>query len=557
MKFMMKFIRFLLFGSLFFSALTFGDPPIPIFFGAMPELRTASRAEDPHAAAIVQLFKLLAKIRRPSGEEQRVKDWIGELAAEAGATVITDTKGNMLIQVPATGRFVGKNIKPVGLQAHLDMVEAVAPGVDPKTAFDSGVDLVESVIEGEPSLHSRDFRTTIGADNGIGVATALHFMTDKTLEHPALELVFTVEEETGMDGAFGFDLPIKSGVLVNLDMDDCEKFAVQCQGGGFYTLNTPLETSPQSVAQGQKLYQLEISGLAGGHSGLQIADPLSSGGALLVKALQQIRKSFKDFEIESLEIGRPDGLSGIPMTARVQFRSATPASPVSIDAFQTTLNQKLKTGLPKGENPEKINIQLTEKTTDDSSAFLTHRQSLKVVDYLTTLLNKFQGTIKTKGGYPNKIYYSNNFGWVFLKNGSLKVTAMPRWFDEVNLQQVFIQPALRLTRTFFSNATAEEGMRIDGWKLNLSRFGWVEQIAKTVFRRKGSKELGTFEAAAFNAKDANLPILSIGADIYNEHSYFERVSIPSIGTSFMRLLRLVTSFGDAPEMTCEDALGLP
>ncbi|WP_320824435.1 beta-Ala-His dipeptidase [Reinekea sp.] len=220
-------------------------------------------------------FYNLSQIPRPSGQEQAVRDSIIQLAQARQLTHQVDSTGNLLVWVPATAGC--EQAPVVAVQNHLDMV-TVKTG-DKKHDFSR--DPLTLQIEG-PWL-SAD-RTTLGADNGIGVAAAMAMMTDPTLVHPALELLFTVEEETGLHGALGFDTGMLSAQrMINLDTEDWGEIYLGCAGGYGYEAHRHLHL--KLPTPGLKAWTVHLKGLTGGHSGMQIHEQLGNANKLLIELL--------------------------------------------------------------------------------------------------------------------------------------------------------------------------------------------------------------------------------------------------------------------------------
>ncbi|HKQ59779.1 MAG TPA: M20/M25/M40 family metallo-hydrolase, partial [Candidatus Polarisedimenticolaceae bacterium] len=201
-------------------------------------------------------FASILEIPRPSKHEQRIAAWIRAQAAERGWVVRADAVGNLIVEVPPTrGR---ERARPVILQSHLDMVCEKNRDV----AHDFLRDPIRPRLAGE---WVQATGTTLGADNGIGVATALAAATDPQVEHGPLELLFTVDEETGLTGAAQLDGSLLRGrTLLNLDSEDDGKLYVGCAGGADSHLWLTLRRG--APAAGARPHSLAVGGLRGGHS---------------------------------------------------------------------------------------------------------------------------------------------------------------------------------------------------------------------------------------------------------------------------------------------------
>lgn len=244
-------------------------------------------------ATLWRHFAALNEIPRPSGHEHAAREYVHSVAAAAGAESAVDAGGNTVVHVAARG---GHDDAPiVAIQTHLDMVCTSAPGV-------------EHDFEREPIVPRRDGArifasgTTLGADNGIGVAAALALLSDPVTVHGPLELVFTVEEETGLRGAIDLDASaLRAQVLVNLDSEDDQALTVGSAGGANVMLSLPISREPSPP--GLRGAELRISGLTGGHSGMQIHERHANAIKLAVAVLDRLREANVEYRIESFTGG--------------------------------------------------------------------------------------------------------------------------------------------------------------------------------------------------------------------------------------------------------------
>lgn len=218
-------------------------------------------------APLWQAFADLAALPRPSRQEGRVRDWLLGLARQHEWPALTDAAGNVCLHVPATA---GRQAAPtVVLQAHMDMVTIAADGV--AHDFDTtGISLERATHDGHDVIRARG--TTLGADNGIGLAAALAAALDPAVEHGPLDLLFTVNEESGMTGAAALDPAIVRGrLLLNIDTEEDETIYIGCAGAGAAILRWASEAAAPPAGLGT--VKVVVSGLPGGHSGLEIDQP--------------------------------------------------------------------------------------------------------------------------------------------------------------------------------------------------------------------------------------------------------------------------------------------
>lgn len=256
-------------------------------------------------ARLWEQFHHITRIPRPSGEEAAIRQYITALAESSGCAWNTDDRGNLVVRVPGSpGR---ESDTPVVIQNHLDMV---AVKTDDKQHDFHRDALVLKVEEGWLLAD----RTTLGADNGVGCAAALALMLEEGLSHPPLELLFTVEEESGLWGASELDAGLLTGTrMLNLDSEDWGEFFVGCAGGRGWQLRRPVARAP--VSAGMVPMQLRLRGLAGGHSGIQIHQQLGNA----IKLLGQWLAETRDIGVRLVDFDGGTAHNVIPREARLTF----------------------------------------------------------------------------------------------------------------------------------------------------------------------------------------------------------------------------------------------
>ncbi len=228
------------------------------------------------SALVWKHFEKITGIPHPSHHEEKIRQYIVDFAVEHGLEHTVDEANNVYVCKPATAGM--ENRKGIVMQAHLDMV----PQKNNDKMFDFENDPIEAYIDGEWVTANG---TTLGADNGIGVAAILAVLEDGTIEHGAIEALFTATEETGMDGAFGLKAGLLKGdILLNLDSETEGELYVGCAGGLDANITLPY-TAEVAPAAGYKAYTLEVKGLKGGHSGIQIGYGRANANRLLFRLL--------------------------------------------------------------------------------------------------------------------------------------------------------------------------------------------------------------------------------------------------------------------------------
>ncbi|WP_375055647.1 aminoacyl-histidine dipeptidase [Zobellella sp. DQSA1] len=238
----------------------------------MSEIRSLS------PALLWQFFDTLCSIPHPSGHEAAVRQWITDWAQEQGLAVQQDKVGNLIIRKAATAGMEQR--KGVILQAHMDMV----PQANATTNHDFTRDPILPWIDGD---WVRARGTTLGADNGIGLAACLAVLADDKVQHGPLEVLLTIDEESGMTGAFGLEPGLLQGeILLNTDSEQDGDVYMGCAGGVDANITLPFQAD--SVPTGHQAFRLAITGLRGGHSGINIHQGRASANKLLAELLHDI-----------------------------------------------------------------------------------------------------------------------------------------------------------------------------------------------------------------------------------------------------------------------------
>lgn len=247
------------------------------------------RREDLKPAGVFSFFDEICRVPRPSKKEEKIIAYLQDFGRKHGLETHTDEAGNVIIRKPATRGL--ENLKPVVLQSHMDMVCDKLKDVE----HDFQNDPIETYIDGE-WLRARS--TTLGADNGIGVATELAILADDSVEHGPLECLFTRDEETGMTGAFAMKEGFMHGdILLNLDSEDEGQIFIGCAGGVDSTGTFAYQET--DIPEGYYACRVEVKGLQGGHSG----DDIIKGRACANKILNRfLTKAFGRYEMYLAEI---------------------------------------------------------------------------------------------------------------------------------------------------------------------------------------------------------------------------------------------------------------
>lgn len=261
--------------------------------------------------ALWERFDALRKIPRPSMKEEAVRVHLEALAAAQGWRSARDQAGNLVLYVP--GRGAGRNAPPLAIQGHMDMVCTKQRGVEHDFERDPIALSRRSIeIDAKSTDVLQAQGTTLGSDNGVGVAAALAVAMDDEIDRPPLELIFTADEEVGMSGAEGLDPSlVRARRLLNLDAEEHGTVYLSCAGGRDIVAFWELER--ESIAHDDLPLRVSVSGLAGGHSGVEIHLGLSNAVLLLVRALCDVTLPLDGVRLGAIEGGGQD--NAIPRRA--------------------------------------------------------------------------------------------------------------------------------------------------------------------------------------------------------------------------------------------------
>jgi dipeptidase D len=393
-------------------------------------------------ACVIDVFKDLSKVYRPSYGEEAARVWVQQQVAtaielgvwkpeEIGVDMDESVDAanhmikNVLVRVPGTGRHAG--LSPVALQAHLDMIFAVDGAVSGQPLddyFRSGVDVVEDA----GVLHSRDYKTTLGADCGAGVAQMVRYLFDRNLPHPPLELMFTAAEETGLVGAARWDaskLPLAATALINLDgwsatdlvkADLRAPLAIQLGAAGGVVASVDGKLDGSAVAADAQLVKLSLSGLLGGHSGFLIGRPRMNAIIAFAALTQEALKLDAGLRLVSINSGQ--------VSARLGHNKIPSAFEAVLAVSSTTsvsdLNTALQTFFASYIVPFTDESLATAKLVVAAAAglaptALTAAATKTFVDTLRTIPN---GVIEADPGSLGGWTVSSNIGVLGVNDGT-------------------------------------------------------------------------------------------------------------------------------------------
>ncbi|RLF55065.1 MAG: cytosol nonspecific dipeptidase [Thermoplasmata archaeon] len=458
-------------------------------------------------------FDRLRQIPRCSKHEERAIDYVIEVAEGLGLEWKKDETGNCVVKVPATEGH--ENAPIVVLQGHVDMVCEKNNDVD----FDFSKDALKLRMEGE-YLYATG--TTLGADNGIGVCAALAVMEDKELVHGPLECLFTIDEETGLTGAFALGQDMLQGrYLMNLDTEEERALYVGCAGGGESDIRMKiLREKPEGTA-----IELVFRGMKGGHSGVDIHLGRANAIKLLARMLWKAAMEF-DFGIALFTGG--DKHNAIPREAKAVLvaKKDVPAIKDRITAAFEEVRFEYRSIEP--------DMALDMEETELPESMITEADSRKMLHLLVALPH---GVHRMSPDIPDLVETSTSMAkirteedvYVQLASRSSSKTQLEALRDKIEAISVL------------AGAEAERGQAYPGWLPNLE--SKVLAILKESARELWGKEPeikaihAGLETGIIGEKFPGMDMASFGPQIENPHSPDERVRVPSV-KDFYELLAL-------------------
>lgn len=459
--------------------------------------------------AIWENFYKLTQVPRPSNHEEKAREFMMNWAKENGIHAEMDEAGNILMRKEATPGM--ENRRGVILQGHLDMV----PQKNEDKVHDFTKDPIDAYVDGEWVTADG---TTLGADNGIGVATGMAVLLSKDIPHGPIEVLITATEETGMDGANGIRPNwLKGDILLNLDSETEGELYVGCAGGldgeiGFnYT--------PEAVPAGHKAYKLALKGLRGGHSGMEINVGRGNANKLYFRFLKSIAGEL-GVRVSSVEGGNMR--NAIP---RETFGVVTlPAE--NAEKFQMAVAEYQKIFMAELGVKEPT-LQLSAEETDMPSIVMPVDVQTRVVNAIVACPN---GAMRMIDSMPDTVETSNNLAIVKIAEGRVEVYMLMRSSVETAKGALAqsVQAVFELAGADKINFTGE----YPGWKPNPNSAirKEMERIYEKLYGKKPAVMAihAGLECGILGSTYTNWDMISFGPTLQSPHSPDERVNIASV-----------------------------
>ncbi len=455
--------------------------------------------------AVFGIFSDICAIPHGSGNTEAVRAYCRDFAEKLGFESLCDEYGNILIRVPATpGR---ENDAPVMLQGHLDMVCEKEPG----NTTDFTKDGIKLIKDGD---FLKADGTTLGGDDGIAVAMILALISDENADHPALDVLFTTDEETGMNGAAGFDCSLlKSKTLINLDSENESTVWVACAGGmraeAVFPLKRAIFTAPNAVA-------VKLTGLAGGHSGAEI----DKGRINAVKSLAAFLKKYN--ELYGLELAAFDGgfmNNAIPREAcaRVAVKDFE-----AFKDFAESFVNKLTAGATQADKGAEL---ICENLGSVTEAVFTDECRNRILGFLAECPN---GVITMSRDIKGLVQTSLNLGITKTQAESFHASFSLR--SSVNAEKTALSERLKAFAEKCGAQYSTHG-EYPAWEYN--EVSPLRDLYSSVYEKTNRKKCGVqaihagLECGLFYDRIKGLDCISVGPDMFDIHTPQERLSIKS------------------------------
>lgn len=462
------------------------------------------------AASLWSYFLNICTIPHPSKHEQALVAWIIDWAKQKKIACIKDKVGNLILRKPASAGYEHKTA--IILQAHLDMV----PQKNSHIKHDFLTDPIKTVIDGQ-WLHADN--TTLGADNGIGMASCLAVLADDTLEHGPLEVLLTTDEETGMTGAFALQADSLNGkILINTDSEREGELYVGCAGG--INVNIKLAYEQMQSDPNDSAYEISLSGLKGGHSGCDIN--LERGNAIKILAGVLDNLDAFPFHLTCFEGGSLR--NAIPREARAVIVCSAQyqhSLEIIINSLQLDLSNKF--------NNSEESLQLSVKSAVLPAAVLTTQSQASLLNCLCDCDN---GVFSMDQSFANVVQTSSNLGVITQNSGkdtSFAIQVLVRSQIEDEKHSLAEKIALHFEN---NGAQVRQTGNYPGWTPNQESaiYNVMEAQYVALFDKTPKTMVihAGLECGLFSSKYPHWDMISFGPTIQFPHNPDEKVHIPSV-----------------------------
>ncbi|SCY87535.1 aminoacyl-histidine dipeptidase [Flavobacterium caeni] len=457
--------------------------------------------------ALWNQFADLNAVPRPSKKEERVIEFMKDFGNRLGLETFEDEIRNVIIRKPATPGM--ENRKMIVMQGHLDMVHQK----NNDTVFDFDTQGIDMYVDGD---WVRAKGTTLGADNGLGVATIMAILESTNIPHPAIEALFTIDEETGMTGALNLKGGILKGeILLNLDTEEDDEIDIGCAGGVDVTAVRSYQE--EETPEGSAGYTITVKGLSGGHSGMDIHKGLGNANKIMNRLLFD---GFENFGLQISELSGGSLRNAIPRESVAKVIIASMYDEAYVFDMQETIND----------------IKAEFKTTEPNLVIEITKSDLpkKVMDLgvqegvIRALYAAHNGVYRMSADMPDLVETSNNIARVVIKDGELSVGCLTR--SSVESSKFDLANALRSAFELTGCEVTFSGS-YPGWTPNV-KSEILDVLVQIYEKQNGEKPRvvachAGLECGILGTNYPDMDMISFGPTIHGAHSPDERASISS------------------------------
>ena len=460
-------------------------------------------------------FADLNAVPRPSKKEEKVRQFMMNFAEKHDLDALIDPVGNVIIKKPATKGM--ENRKTIVMQSHLDMVHQK----NNDTKFDFETQGIKMYIDGDWVTAEG---TTLGADNGLGVAAIMSVLQSDDIAHPSIEALFTIDEETGMTGALGLQAGYLTGeILLNLDTEADNEIAMGCAGG--IDITATKSYSPQSVDSSSQSFKIYVKGLRGGHSGIDIHKGYGNANKIMNRILFALKDEISIAEIDggSLRNAIPRESNAIIVCENFEKVNAIfKQTSDEIIAEYKSIEANISIGIEPCQAPENI-LSKSEQENLIKSVYVIHNGVFRMSPDM-------EGLVET----------SNNLARVLVKDGEIKILCLTRSATEVGKLDLAHQ--------------VEAGLQMGGFNVKLSGSypGWKPNMESKILKVLQDIYFSVFqshpdviayhaglECGILGTNYPDMDMISFGPTIQRAHSPDERASISSTQKFWKYLLKIL------------------
>ena len=458
--------------------------------------------------ALWNKFADLNAVPRPSKKEDRVIAFMKNFGESLGLETFEDEIRNVIIRKPATAGM--ENRKAIVLQGHLDMVHQK----NADTVFDFDTQGIDMYVDGD---WVRARGTTLGADNGLGVAAIMAILESTNIPHPAIEALFTIDEETGMTGALNLKGGVLQGeILLNMDTEEDDEIDIGCAGG--IDVTATAEYDEEETPEGSVGYRITVKGLKGGHSGMDIHKGLANANKIMNRLLFD---GFDNFGLQISEIIGGSLRNAIPRESTAKVIIAGVYDEAFVFDMQQIVNE-IKTEFKTTEP----NLEVVFEKMDVAPAKVM--PSIAQFYFVRAMYTAHNGVYRMSADFDNLVETSNNIAKVILGDGQLSVQCLTR--SSVETSKFDLANALRSAFELMGCEVEFSGS-YPGWTPNSE--SEILDVLVGIYEKQNNEKPKVvachagLECGILGTNYPEMDMISFGPTIHGAHSPDERASITS------------------------------